>query len=88
VNSDSVKRGIEKSPHRSLFMSSGYTKEELERPFIGIVNSFNEIVPGHVNLDKITQAVKSGVLMAGGLPLEFPAIAICDGIAMNHIGIN
>jgi dihydroxy-acid dehydratase len=88
VNSDSVKRGIEKAPHRSLFMASGYTKEELDRPFIGIVNSFNEIVPGHVNLDKITQAVKSGVLMAGGLPLEFPAIAICDGIAMNHIGIN
>jgi len=88
VNSDIVKKGIEKFPHRALFMASGYTNEELDKPFIGIVNSFNEIVPGHINLDKITQAVKSGVLMAGGLPLEFPAIAICDGIAMNHIGIN
>lgn len=87
MNSNSVKKGIEKAPHRSLMMASGFTREEMDRPFIGVVNSFNEIVPGHVNLDKITEAVKRGVLMAGGLPLEFPAIAVCDGIAMNHIGM-
>ncbi len=85
--SNSVKKGIEKAPHRSLMMASGFTPEELEKPFVGIVNSFNEIVPGHMNLDKVTDAVKRGVLMAGGLPLEFPAIAVCDGIAMNHIGM-
>lgn len=85
--SDRVKKGIEKAPHRSLMMASGFTPEELEKPFIGVVNSFNEIVPGHMNLDKITDAVKRGVLMAGGLPLEFPSIAVCDGIAMNHVGM-
>lgn len=85
--SNRVKKGIEKAPHRSLMMASGFTKEELEKPFVGVVNSFNEIVPGHMNLDKITDAVKRGVLMAGGLPLEFPAIAVCDGIAMNHVGM-
>lgn len=85
--SNSVKKGIEKAPHRSLMMASGFTPEELAKPFVGVVNSFNEIVPGHMNLDKVTEAVKRGVLMAGGLPLEFPAIAVCDGIAMNHIGM-
>lgn len=85
--SNRVKKGIEKAPHRSLMMASGFTPEELEKPFVGVVNSFNEIVPGHMNLDKITDAVKRGVLMAGGLPLEFPAIAVCDGIAMNHVGM-
>lgn len=85
--SNRVKKGIEKAPHRSLMMASGFTQEELEKPFVGVVNSFNEIVPGHMNLDKITDAVKRGVLMAGGLPLEFPAIAVCDGIAMNHVGM-
>jgi len=85
--SNSVKKGIEKAPHRSLMMASGFTQDELDKPFVGVVNSFNEIVPGHINLDKITDAVKRGVLMAGGLPLEFPAIAVCDGIAMNHVGM-
>jgi len=88
MKSDNVKKGIERAPHRSLFNASGYTKEELERPLIGVVNSYNEIVPGHINLDKISEAVKRGVLMAGGTPIEIPAIAVCDGIAMNHTGMN
>lgn len=85
--SDSVKDGISSAPHRSLFNALGYTEEERRRPMIGIVNSYNEIVPGHMNLDKITEAVKMGVAMAGGMPVVFPAIAVCDGIAMGHIGM-
>ena len=84
MNSDHVKKGMQQAPHRSLFNALGYTKEEMERPLVGIVSSYNEIVPGHMNLDKITQAVKMGVAMAGGTPVVFPAIAVCDGIAMGH----
>ena len=87
MRSDSVKTGSQQAPHRSLFNALGYTKEEMERPLVGIVSSYNEIVPGHMNLDKITQAVKMGVAMAGGTPVVFPAIAVCDGIAMGHTGM-
>ncbi len=87
MRSDSVKKGTAQAPHRSLFNALGFTKEERERPMIGIVSSYNEIVPGHMNLDKITEAVKLGVAMAGGTPVVFPAIAVCDGIAMGHIGM-
>jgi len=85
--SDRVKIGEQKAPHRSLFKASGITDEELKRPLIGIVNSQNDIIPGHINLDKITEAAKTGVLMAGGTPLVFPSIGICDGIAMGHVGM-
>ena len=87
MRSDNVKRGDQAAPARSLFNALGYTKEEMERPLVGIVSSYNEIVPGHMNLDKITQAVKLGVAEAGGTPVVFPAIAVCDGIAMGHIGM-
>ena len=87
MKSDAVKKGIQQAPHRSLFNALGVTQEEMKRPLIGIVNSYNEIVPGHMNLDKITEAVKLGVAMAGGVPREFPAIAVCDGIAMGHEGM-
>ncbi len=87
MKSDSVKLGIERAPHRSLFKSMGYTDEELSRPLIGIANSANEIIPGHIHLDKIVEAVKAGVYMAGGTPIEFGTIGVCDGIAMNHIGM-
>ena len=87
MNSDHVIKGMQQAPHRSLFNALGYTKEEMERPLVGIVSSYNEIVPGHMNLDKITQAVKMGVAMAGGTPVVFPAIAVCDGIAMGHTGM-
>ena len=87
MRSDNVKKGPQRAPHRSLFNALGYTEEELERPLIGVVNSYNEIVPGHINLDKIAQAVKNGIYMAGGVPIEIPAIAVCDGIAMNHTGM-
>ncbi|SHI55731.1 dihydroxy-acid dehydratase [Parasporobacterium paucivorans] len=87
MRSDSVTKGIQQAPHRSLFNALGYTKEELSRPLIGIVSSYNEIVPGHMNLDKIVEAVRAGVLMAGGTPVVFPAIAVCDGIAMGHQGM-
>ena len=87
MNSDHVKKGMQQAPHRSLFNALGYTKEEMERPLVGIVSSYNEIVPGHMNLDKITQAAKMGVAMAGGTPVVFPAIAVCDGIAMGHTGM-
>ena len=87
MRSDNVTKGVERAPNRSLFYALGYTKEELERPLIGIVSSHNEIVPGHMNLDKITEAVKAGVRLAGGTPIEFPAIAVCDGIAMGHVGM-
>ena len=87
MKSDAVKKGVQQAPHRSLFNALGLSAEEMRRPLIGIVNSYNEIVPGHMNLDKITQAVKLGVAMAGGVPREFPAIAVCDGIAMGHEGM-
>lgn len=87
MRSDSVTKGMQQAPHRSLFNALGMTKEEMSRPLIGVVNSYNEIVPGHMNLDKITAAVKLGVAMAGGTPIEFPAIAACDGIAMGHQGM-
>ena len=87
MRSDSVKTGTAQAPHRSLFNALGYTEEERQRPLIGIVCSYNEIVPGHMNLDKIAEAVKMGVAMAGGTPIMFPAIAVCDGIAMGHIGM-
>lgn len=87
VKSDQVKIGLEKAPHRALFKALGLTDEEMARPLIGIVNSHNDIVPGHINLDKIAEAVKAGVRMMGGVPLEFQTIGVCDGIAMNHIGM-
>ncbi len=87
MKSDNVKVGMQQAPHRSLFNALGMTKEEMERPLVGIVCSYNEIVPGHMNLDKIAQTVKMGVAMAGGTPVMFPAIAVCDGIAMGHIGM-
>ena len=87
MRSDTVTKGMQQAPHRSLFNALGYTKEELDRPLVGIVSSYNEIVPGHMNLDKIVDAVKMGVSMAGGTPIVFPAIAVCDGIAMGHVGM-
>ena len=87
MRSDTVTKGKQQAPHRSLFNALGLTKEEMERPLVGIVSSYNEIVPGHMNLDKIVAAVKQGVSMAGGTPIVFPAIAVCDGIAMGHIGM-
>lgn len=87
MRSDSVTKGMQQAPHRSLFHALGLTEEELDRPLVGIVSSYNEIVPGHMNLDKIVEAVKTGVSMAGGTPIVFPAIAVCDGIAMGHIGM-
>lgn len=87
MKSDNVKSGTERAPHRSLFNALGFTDEEMERPLIGVVNSYNEIVPGHMNLDKIADAVKKGIYMAGGVAVEVPAIAVCDGIAMNHTGM-
>ncbi len=87
MRSDAVKKGMQQAPHRSLFNALGYTEEELDRPLVGIVSSYNEIVPGHMNLDKIVAAVKQGVAMAGGTPIVFPAIAVCDGIAMGHTGM-
>ena len=86
-NSDSMKRGLTRAPHRSLLYALGLTAKEIDRPLIGVVNSFNEVVPGHTHLRTIAEAVKSGVRMAGGTPLEFPAIAVCDGIAMGHPGM-
>ena len=87
MRSDLVRKGMQQAPHRSLFNALGMTEEEMERPLVGIVSSYNEIVPGHMNLDKITEAVKQGVSMAGGVPVMFPAIAVCDGIAMGHEGM-
>lgn len=87
MKSDSVKSGVEKAPHRSLMKALGLTNEEIAKPLIGVVNTFNEIVPGHKHLREVAEAVKRGVLMSGGTPLEFPAIAVCDGIAMNHQGM-
>ena len=82
-----IKHGPQNAPHRSLYHALGITAEEMERPMVGIVSSYNEIVPGHMNLDKITEAVRVGVAMAGGTPVVFPAIAVCDGIAMGHEGM-
>ena len=87
MRSDVIKKGVPAAPNRSLLYALGYTKEEIERPLIGVVCSFNEIVPGHMNLDKIAEAVKAGIRAAGGTPVEFPAIAVCDGIAMGHVGM-
>ena len=87
MKSDAVKTGMQQAPHRSLFNALGMTEEEMKKPMVGIVRSYNEIVPGHMNLDKIVEAVKLGVAMAGGTPVVFPAIAVCDGIAMGHIGM-
>lgn len=87
MRSDQVLKGIERAPHRSLFKAMGYTDEELSRPLVAIVNSANEIIPGHIHLDKIVEAVKTGVRMAGGTPIEFGAIGVCDGIAMGHEGM-
>ena len=85
MRSDNVTKGSERAPNRSLFYALGYTKEELERPLIGVVSAYSEIVPGHMNLDKIADAVKAGVEMAGGTPILIPAIGVCDGIAMGHV---
>ena len=87
MRSDSVTKGMQQAPHRSLFNALGLTQEELDKPLVGIVSSYNEIVPGHMNLDKIVEAVKLGVAMGGGTPIVFPAIAVCDGIAMGHVGM-
>jgi dihydroxy-acid dehydratase len=87
MRSDAMKKGIERAPHRALFKALGYTDEELARPIIGVVNSFNEVIPGHMHLNTITQAAKDGVRMAGGTPMEFPSIGVCDGIAMGHVGM-
>lgn len=87
MRSDCIKKGVERAPNRSLLFALGLTEEEMKRPLVGIVSSYNEIVPGHMNLDKITEAVKAGVRVAGGTPVMFPAIAVCDGIAMGHIGM-
>ncbi|MCL2337282.1 MAG: dihydroxy-acid dehydratase [Firmicutes bacterium] len=87
MRSDAMKKGLDKAPHRSLFNALGLTEQELDRPIIGVANSFNEIVPGHIHLRELTEAVKAGIRMNGGTPLEFPTIAVCDGIAMNHAGM-
>lgn len=87
MRSDKMKRGLEKAPHRSLFKAMGYTDSEIARPMVGVVNSHNEIIPGHIHLDTISDAVKAGVRLAGGTPIEFPVIGVCDGIAMNHEGM-
>ncbi|RLC59913.1 MAG: dihydroxy-acid dehydratase, partial [Chloroflexota bacterium] len=88
MRSDLAKQGFERAPHRSLFYAAGLTPEELDRPLIGVVNSHNDVVPGHVHLDKVGEAVKAGIRMAGGTPLEFACIAVCDGIAMGHLGMH
>jgi len=87
MKSDSVKKGLEKAPHRSLFRALGLTEEEMRRPLIGVINTANEIIPGHIHLNTLSDAVKAGIRIAGGTPIEFPTIGICDGIAMNHIGM-
>ena len=82
--SDAIKKGAQNAPHRALYHALGMTDEEINRPLVGIVSSYNEIVPGHTNIDKVVEAVRIGVAMAGGTPVVFPAIAVCDGIAMGH----
>ncbi len=88
MRSKKITQGLEKAPHRSLLHALGLTKEELKKPLIGVVNAANEIIPGHIHLDKIAQAVKTGIQMAGGVAIEFPVIGVCDGIAMNHEGMH
>ena len=88
MNSDKIKKGAERAPHRSLLYALGFTEDEFDKPLIGIVNSHNEIVPGHMHLNEVTEAVKKGVIAAGGVPVAFPAIAVCDGLAMGHIGMH
>ena len=83
--SDHITKGVERAPNRSLLYALGLTKEKIERPLVGVVSSYNEIVPGHMNIDKIAEAVKAGIRAAGGTPIVFPAIAVCDGIAMGHV---
>ena len=87
MRSDLMKKGLERAPHRTLFKAMGYTDEEIAQPLIGVVNSANEIIPGHIHLDIITEDVKSGIRMVGGTPVEFPVIGVCDGIAMGHEGM-
>ena len=87
MKSDNAKKGVARAPHRSLFYAMGYTDEELNRPLVGVCCAKNEIIPGHIELDRIAEAVKAGVRMAGGTPIEFPAIGVCDGIAMGHEGM-
>jgi dihydroxy-acid dehydratase len=87
MNSDNVKRGVDRAPHRSLLYANGYTDWEIERPWVGVVNSRNDVIPGHNHLGKLVEAVKAGVYAGGGLPIEFPTIGVCDGIAMNHVGM-
>ena len=88
MRSDELKKGSQRAPHRSLLKALGLIDEEIKRPIIGIAGSYNEIVPGHIHLDKIIDAVKTGVRLAGGVPLEFSTIAVCDGLAMNHNGMS
>lgn len=85
--SSKIKIGADRAPHRSLLKAAGLTEEEINRPIIGVVSSQNDIIPGHINLDKITEAVKKGIIMAGGTPLVFPVIGVCDGISMGHEGM-
>ena len=87
MRSDNVKKGMERSPHRSLLRSIGLSDGDFDKPFIGVINSYNEVVPGHIHLNEISQAVKNGVRSAGGVPVEVNTIAVCDGIAMNHYGM-
>ena len=87
MRSDCMKCGVNRAAHRSLLYALGLTEEEINRPIIGIVNAFNEVIPGHTHLRQISEAVKAGVRMAGGTPLEFPAIGVCDGLAMGHVGM-
>lgn len=87
ARSKKMKSGLEKAPHRSLLYALGLTREEMDRPLVGVVNAANEVVPGHMHLNTLADAVKAGVRMAGGTPLQFPAIAVCDGLAMNHEGM-
>ena len=88
MNSDNIKTGAQRAPHRSLLYALGLTKEELERPLIAVVSAQSEVIPGHLHLDKVAQAVCDGVRMAGGTPIKVPAIGVCDGIAMNHTGMH
>ena len=87
MRSDQAKRGPTRAPHRALLKAAGYTDWEIERPWIGLVNSYNALIPGHVHLNRLAAAAKAGIYAAGGLPLEFPVIGVCDGIAMNHLGM-
>jgi dihydroxy-acid dehydratase len=88
MKSTNVKKGVERAPHRALFKSMGYTDTEINRPIIGIANSANTIIPGHIHLNRLAEAVKAGIYMAGGTPIEFGVIGVCDGIAMNHTGMS